>query len=197
MAVMSPAEITQILQEWRSGNQVALDRLMPIVYDELHALASRQLAHEWRAGRLQTTVVVNEAYIKLFGQRDVDWQNRGHFFAIAAQIMRRILIDHARHERRDKRGGDAVHVEIEAASLVANEAPVDVVDALALDDALQKLEQLDSRQGRIVELRFFGGLTLEETAAAMGISTGTVKREWALAKGWLHRELTGRAESPG
>src|SRR5436190_19021333 len=116
MSAMSPAEITQILQEWQAGSQVALDRLIPLVYAELHTLASRQLSHEWRAGRLQTTVVVNEAYIKLFGQREVDWQNRGHFFAIAAQIMRRILIDHARREGRHKRGGDAQHVDLDTAA---------------------------------------------------------------------------------
>jgi RNA polymerase sigma factor (TIGR02999 family) len=156
-------------------------------------IASRQLAREWRHDRLQTTVVVNEAYLKLFGQREVDWQNRGHFFAIAAQLMRRILVDHARRELREKRGGGFVHVELNDANVKAIDTPIDAIDALALDDALQKLEQLDPDQGRIVELRFFGGLTVEETAAALNISTATVKREWALAKGWLYRELTGDA----
>src|SRR5919108_1945655 len=186
----SPSQITQMLQEWQDGSQEALHRLIPPVYDELHALASRQLAREWRHDRLQTTVVVNEAYMKLFGQREVDWQNRGHFFAIAAQLMRRILVDHARREQREKRGGDAVRVELDDA--VATTAPpgVDAVDALALDRALQKLEELDPDQAKVVELRFFGGLTVEETAAALGISPATVKREWATAKGWLYRELT-------
>jgi len=188
-----PSEITRLLREWQSGSREAFDQLMPLVYDELHTLASRQLAHEWRHGRLQTTVVVSEAYLKLFGQRQVDWQNRGHFFAIAAQLMRRILVDHARHELRGKRGGAAFHVGLEDAMTTPDEAPVDAVEALALDRALQKLETLDALQGKIVELRFFGGLTVEETAAAIGISSGTVKREWALAKGWLHRELTGGA----
>jgi RNA polymerase sigma-70 factor (ECF subfamily) len=187
---LSPAEITRILHEWQSGSCEALDRLMPLVYNELHALASRQLSREWRHDRLQTTVVVNEAYVKLFGQREVDWQNRGHFFAIAAQLMRRILVDHARHEQREKRGGEAVHVGLDDA-MAASSPPVDAVDALALDRALQKLEQLDPDQARIVELRFFGGLTVEETAAVTGVSPATVKREWALAKGWLYRELGG------
>jgi RNA polymerase sigma factor (TIGR02999 family) len=191
-----PLDITRLLHEWQSGSREAFDRLIPLVYDQLHALASRQLAHEWRHGRLQTTVVVSEAYLRLFGQREVDWQNRGHFFAIAAQLMRRIVVDHARHGLREKRGGEAVHVALEnaEAAVAPGSAPgVDVVDAIALDRALQKLEALDPFQGRIVELRFFGGLTVEETAAALATSTGTVKREWALAKGWLHRELTGGA----
>ena len=185
-----PDEITRILREWQSGDAEALERLVPVVYEELRVLASRQLAHEWRHNRLDTTVVVNEAYLKLFGQREVDWQNRGHFFAIAAQLMRRILIDHARRHLRDKRGGGAIHValhEVEA----ANPTKVDTLDALAVDRALRKLEQVDSAQGRIVELRFFGGLTVEETAAVVGTSPTTVKREWALAKAWLYRELTG------
>ena len=187
----TPAEITRILHEWQGGSRDALDRLMPIVYNELRAIASRQLAREWRHDRLQTTVVVNEAYLKLFGQRELDWQNRSHFFAIAAQLMRRILVDHARRELREKHGGGAVHVELSDAKTKPMESPIDVVDALALDAALQRLEQLDPDQGRIVELRFFGGLTVEETAAALNISPATVKREWAMAKGWLYRELTG------
>jgi RNA polymerase sigma-70 factor, ECF subfamily len=188
-----PAEITRMLHEWQAGSRDALDRLMPIVYNELRVIASRQLAREWRHDRLQTTAVVNEAYLKLFGQRAVDWQNRSHFFAIAAQLMRRILVDHARRELREKHGGGFVHVELNDAYVKAVDTPIDLVDALALDSALQKLEQLDPDQGRIVELRFFGGLTVEETAAALNISEATVKREWALAKGWLYRELTGDA----
>jgi RNA polymerase sigma factor (TIGR02999 family) len=185
-----PAEITRILHEWQAGSREALDRLMPIVYNELRTLASRQLAREWRHDRLQTTAVVNEAYVKLFGQREVDWQNRGHFFAIAAQLMRRILVDHARRELREKRGGSSLPVALDD-RLPAPAESVDVVDALDLDRALQKLEDLDPDQGRIVELRFFGGLTVEETATVLGISPATVKREWAIAKGWLYRELTG------
>jgi RNA polymerase sigma factor (TIGR02999 family) len=187
----SPDDVTRILHEWKGGNREALDRLIPIVYEELRTIASRQLAREWRHDRLQTTTVVNEAYVKLFAQREVDWQNRGHFFAIAAQLMRRILVDHARRELREKHGGGVIHVELSDALSTAAEPSLDVLDAVALDAALQKLEALDPDQGRIVELRFFGGLTVEETAAALGISPATVKREWAVAKGWLYRELTG------
>ena len=186
----SPAEITRILHEWQAGSREALDRLMPIVYDELKTLASRQLAHEWRQDRLQTTAVVNDVYVKLFGQRDVDWQNRGHFFAVAAQIMRRILVDHARRQRRERHGGKVVCVELNEA--IATPAPLDALDTLALDRALERLEQLDPGQGRLVELRYFAGLTIEETAAVLGVSQATVKREWAIAKSWLFRELTGK-----
>lgn len=185
----APTRITRLLQEWQHGSREAFDALVPIVSSELHALASRQLSREWRPDRLQTTVVVNETYLKLFGQREIDWQNRGHFFAIAAQLMRRILVDHARHHLREKRGGRSVRVELDDA-LAAPTDPIDAVDALDLDRALQRLEQLDPEQGRIVELRFFGGLTVEETASVLGRSPATIKREWALAKGWLYRELT-------
>jgi RNA polymerase sigma-70 factor, ECF subfamily len=181
-------QITRLLHEWQDGSRHAFDRLMPLVYNELHTIASRQLAHEWRHDRLQTTVVLHEAYLKLFGQRDVNWQNRGHFFAIAAQVMRRLLVDHARYGLRGKRGGNGVPLELDT-GLEAPGQPIDAVDALDLDRALGKLEQLDPTQARIVELRFFGGLTIEETATALGSSPATVKREWALAKGWLHREL--------
>jgi RNA polymerase sigma-70 factor (ECF subfamily) len=189
MTAPPPAEITRILHEWQGGSREALDRLIPIVYDELKTLAARQLAHEWRHDRLQTTVVVNEAYVKLFAQREVDWQNRGHFFAIAAQVMRRIIVDHARHQLRDKHGGGLVSVELNEA--IPAPAPMDRIDTLALERALQKLEALDPDHGRLVELRYFAGLTIEETAAALGVSTGTVKREWTIAKSWLYRELSG------
>jgi len=155
----SPADVTRILHEWKDGNREALDRLIPIVYDELRTIASRQLAREWRHDRLQTTTVVNEAYVKLFAQRQVDWQNRGHFFAIAAQLMRRILVDHARRELREKHGGGAIHVELSDALSKPAEPSLDVLDAVALDSALQKPEALDPDQGRIVELRFFGRLS--------------------------------------
>lgn len=184
------AQITRLLHEWKSGSQDALERLVPLVYPELHTLAARQLKREWRHDRPQTTAIVNEAYVKLFGQRDVDWQNRGQFFAIAAQLMRRILVDHARRHLRQKRGGGEIPVELDDA-FAAPAMGLDAVTALDLDRALQKLEQLDPEQGRIVEMRFFAGLTVEETAAALDMSPATVKREWALAKGWLHRELTG------
>jgi RNA polymerase sigma-70 factor, ECF subfamily len=188
------AQITRLLHEWQGGSQDALNHLVPLVYDELHLLASRQLSREWRHDRPQTTVIVNEAYLKLFGQRQVDWQNRGQFFALAAQLMRRILVDHARRNLRQKRGGGGLPVELNE-QLPAADAAVDSVDALDLDRALSKLEALDPDQARIVEMRFFGGLTVEETAAALGVSPATIKREWAIAKGWLYRELTGDSGS--
>lgn len=189
------ADLTRLLHQWKAGDREAIDRLMPLVYNELHALASRQLAGEWRHNRLQTTAVVSEAYLRLFGQHSVDWQNRGHFFAIAAQLMRRILVDHARRERRGKRGGEAVPVALDEA-MAAAAAPLDAVDALDLDRALQKLDALDPDAARLVELRFFAGLTIDETAAALDVSPATVKREWAVVKGWLHRELTGGSSDP-
>lgn len=189
------AEITSLLQEWQAGSPEAFQRVVPLVYDDLKAIASRQLAREWRHQRLQTTVVVNEAYLRLFGQREVDWQNRGHFFAVAAQLMRRILVDHARRERRQKRGGAGVAVALDERLPEAPEA-ADAVDTLDLDRALSKLEAIDPDAATIIELRFFGGLTLEETAAVTGTSVATVKREWALAKGWLYRELSGAAPPP-
>jgi RNA polymerase sigma factor (TIGR02999 family) len=192
----SPSNVTRLLQEWQAGNREALDQLIPIVYSELRLLASRQLAGEWRSDRLQTTALVNEAYVKLFAQRQIDWQNRGHFFAIAAQLMRRILIDHARRGLREKRGDAGMRVGLEDVAGVPTEPSVDPVDILALDRALQKLETLDPHVARIVELRFFGGLTVEETAAAIGKSPATVKREWALAKGWLYKELSGESAPP-
>lgn len=191
-----PAEITQLLQRWQDGSRDAFDRLIPLVYEELHVLASRQLIREWRADRPQTTAVVHEAYVRLFGQRDIDWQNRGHFFAIAAQLMRRILVDHARRQLRQKRGAGLAATEVPD-TLPAAAPAVDAVDALDLDRALQKLERLDPDQGRIVELRFFAGLTVEETAAALKVSPATVKREWAIAKGWLLRELGGHSWPDG
>jgi RNA polymerase sigma-70 factor (ECF subfamily) len=187
---VSPAHITQLLHEWQGGSRDAFEQLVPLVQGELRTLASRQLSREWRHDRLQITAIVNETYLKLFDQREVDWQNRGHFFAIAARLMRRILIDHARHQTRHKRGGTAVPEALDA-SIPGPPLTVDAVDVLDLDRALTRLEEIDPDQARIIELRFFGGLTVEETAAALSVSPATVKREWALAKGWLFRELTG------
>jgi len=184
-------DVTRLLQEWRSGRPDALDRLMPLVYDELHLIASRHMSREWRVGALQTTALINEAYLKLLGQREVDWQSRAHFFAIAATVMRRILVDNARREHSVKHGGGVAPLPLDEALPLADRLTVDTVDALALDAALRKLEAIDPAQGRIVELRFFGGLTIEETAAAIGASTATVKREWTLAKGWLYAQMTG------
>lgn len=189
-------DVTQLLQQWRDGREGALERLMPLVYAELHVIASRHMAREWRTTIYQTTALVSEAYMKLVGQREVHWQNRAHFFAIAAQLMRRILVDNARRELRPKHGGGHVSASLQDAEAVAAEDPaVDRIDALALDDALRRLEALDPGPARVVELRFFGGLTVEETAAVMGVSDATVKREWAIAKGWLYRELSGDREA--
>ena len=182
-------DVTRLLQEWRNGSREALDRLMPLVYAELRAQAARHLSR--RAHRsLQTTALVHEAYVKLVDQHSVQWQNRAHFFAIAAQLMRRIIVDDARYRLRAKRGAGAIMEGIDDLAVPAPSPAVDTVDALALDRALQELEQLDPDQARIVELRFFGGLTLEETATVLDISPSTVKREWAIAKGWLYRALT-------
>jgi len=188
-------DITRLLREWQGGSAEALDRLMPLVYDELHTLASRYLSRERREHTLQTTALVNEAYLKLAGQREVDWQNRAHFFGIAAQLMRRILVDHARRDSRAKRGGHALHLSLDDADPSSPPAPVDAIDVYALDRALSRLEALDPQQGRVVELRFFGGLTIEEAAVVMGLSSATIKREWVVARAWLYRELTEEAAS--
>ena len=184
-------DVTRLLQEWRAGSRAALEQLMPLVYDELHVIAARHMAREWRVSVYQTTALVSEAYMKLVGQREVEWQNRAHFFAIAAQVMRRILVDNARRELRVKHGGGAAAASLDEASESTAVEGIDRVDAVALDRALHKLEAIDPDQARIVELRFFGGLTVEETAEVVGVSPATVKREWAVAKGWLYREITG------
>jgi RNA polymerase sigma factor (TIGR02999 family) len=185
---LSADEITGLLQQWRGGNRDAFDRLIPIVYDQLRVIASRRAGREWRDNALHTTALVNEAYLRLLGQRSVDWQNRAHFFAIAARLMRRIVVDAARRRLTRKRGSGDVAVPLD--DLPAAEPSVETVDILALDVALGELERLDPDQGRLVELRFFGGMTVDETAEVLGVSPATVKREWALAKGWLHRALT-------
>jgi RNA polymerase sigma factor (TIGR02999 family) len=190
-----PAYITRLLQEWQNGSQDAFDRLVPLVYNELRALASRQLTREWRHDRLEITAVVTEAYLRLLDQREVDWKSRGHFFAIASQLMRRVLIDHARLRTREKRGGIQTPAELNEAVTVPDTHALDAVDVLDLDRALTKLEALDAAQARIIELRFFGGLTIEETAHALALSPTTVKREWAVARGWLYRELTRQAQA--
>jgi RNA polymerase sigma factor (TIGR02999 family) len=188
----SAVDITQLLRDWQGGDRGALDRLMPLVYDELHLIARRHLARERPERTLQTTALVNEAYMKLVDQRKVDWQNRAHFFALAARLMRRIVLDDARRRQREKRGGDAIQVPIDSMEVSAPTAPVDAMDVLELDRVLTELEALDADQGRLVELRFYGGLTIEETAGVMGVSTATIKRDWAMAKAWLYRALTDR-----
>ena len=189
-------EITALLRDWQTGDRDALDRMIPLVYRELHVMASRLMSREWRNGTIQTTGLVNEAYLKLVDQRQVDWQGRAHFFAIAAQVMRRILLDAARRRMREKRGGGAVQLVIDDLPVATRAAPVDAIDVLAIDRALRDLEQLDADQAKMVELRFFGGLTIEETSAVLGVSPATVKREWAVAKGWLYLALTSGPGQP-
>jgi RNA polymerase sigma-70 factor (ECF subfamily) len=183
-------EITLWLREWSSGKEDALDTLMPIVYAELHRQATRYLRRERISHTLQATALINETYLKLIDQRAVNWQNRAHFFGIAAQAMRRILVDHARSRHRNKRGGAAEDLPLEAAEFTASPAGPNV-DLVALDTALTRLADLDERQSRVVELRFFSGMSVEETAEALGVSPATVKNEWRTAKAWLFQELNG------
>ena len=190
-------QITELLRDWRSGSEQALDRLMPIVYDALRAIASRHLARERRDGTLATTALVHEAYVRLVDQREVDWQNRAHFFAIAARVMRRIVVDEARRRKRAKRGSGVTPVQIESAEDLGGSGGLEIVDVLALDRALTDLEAMDPQQGRVVELKFFGGLTAEEIAAVMNTSTRTVKREWSVARAWLYRALQEGATPDG
>jgi RNA polymerase sigma factor (TIGR02999 family) len=188
MSAFTPEQVTQMLVDWGNGDKTALDRLMPLVYDELRRLARHYMRRERAGHTLQTTALVNEAYMRLVDQRDVRWQNRAHFFAIAAQLMRRILVDQARKRHNTKRGGDLRKVSLDEAALVAEERGADVI---ALDEALKELEAIDERKSKVVELRFFGGLNIEETAEVMAISPATVQREWSMAKAWLYREISG------
>jgi RNA polymerase sigma factor (TIGR02999 family) len=183
----SPPQVTQLLKAWGNGDEAARDELMTLVYEELHRLAHQYLKRERPGHTLQTSALVNEAFVKLIDQKDVRWQNRGHFFAIAAQLMRRILVDHARIRRAAKRGGSASPVSLDDALVISNERSAEVV---ALDEALTALATVDERKSQIVELRFFGGLSIEETAEVLAVSPGTVMRDWTLAKAWLRREMT-------
>jgi len=186
---VSAHQITAMLREWGGGNREALERLMPVVYSELHKQAKRYLRRERPNHTLQATALVNEAYVKLVNQREANWESRTHFFAIAAQAMRRILIDHARARHQEKRGGsDNLTLALEEAGLVITDERN--IDLLALDEALHLLAKIDEQQVRIVELRYFSGLSLDDTAVALGISRATVAREWNVAKTWLRRELT-------
>ncbi|MCP4654136.1 MAG: sigma-70 family RNA polymerase sigma factor [bacterium] len=188
-------QVTQLLKEWGAGSPQALGQLMPQVYDHVRDLAARALAHEPDAHTLQPTALVNEAYLRLAGRRSVRWKNREQFFGFLADLMRRILVDHARRQRAGKRGGDAARVGLGEIDVPALRSP----DLLALDDALRGLEAIDLRQCRIVELKFFVGLQDRETAEVLSISVKTVERQWRAAKAWLHRELTrsgSRAAAP-
>ena len=179
-------DVSAILRAWSDGDQRALDRLTPIVYDELRRLARRYMRQERPGHSLQTSALVNEAYMRLVDYKRMQWQNRAHFFAVSAQLMRRILVDHARR-RNLKRGGGLPHVSLEDAAVVGSETAADLV---ALDDAMNGLAQLDPRKVQVVEMRFFGGLSVEETAAVLKVSPVTVMRDWSSAKAWLYRELT-------
>ena len=180
------AAITRLLVDWRGGDQAALEQLMPLVHDELRRLARRHMAHERVGHTLQATALVNEAFVRLIDVRQVKWQDRAHFFAMSSRLMRRILVDFARSKGYQKRGGGAQKVSLDDALVVATEPGQDLV---ALDDALNALAAFDARKSQVVEMRFFGGLSVEETAEALNVSVDTVMRDWKLAKAWLQREL--------
>ena len=183
-------EITQLLAEWSDGNQSALDDLYPLVYDELHRLARRYMSRERKGHTLQTTALINEAYVRLVDQKNVHWANRSHFFAISAQIMRRILIDHARRHAYAKRGGGAQQVSLDEAAAVASGIGSEMI---RLDEALKTLAEMDPRRSQVVELRYFGGLNNEEIAGVLHVSENTVTRDWNMARAWLYQQLTESA----
>lgn len=182
------SEVTELLRNWSAGRQDARDELLGLVYEPLRAIAGRHLVREREGHTLQPTALVHELYLKLIDQRRVAWNDRAHFFAVAAQVMRRILVDHARRRKSDKRGGDMVPLTIGAALDVA--ASSETFDVVALDVALENLEKIFPQQARIVELRFYAGLTIDETAQVLGISAATISREWTMARAWLRRALT-------
>jgi|SRR5581483_3865637 len=186
MTAPSPQEVTQLLLAWRAGDQVALDQLMPLVYQELHRLAARYMRRENPGHTLQTSALVNEAFLRLIEHPQINWQNRAHFFGLAAQMMRHILLDHARGQARAKRGGGARQVSFDETAIVSGQRATELI---ALDDALNDLAKLDPGKSRLVELRFFGGLSNEEVAEVMGMSLRTVEREWRKAKIWLHHAI--------
>jgi RNA polymerase sigma-70 factor (ECF subfamily) len=186
MTILSADNLTGLLIEWRQGDKAALDKLTPLVYDEMRRLAHRYVRRERDGHTLQTTALVNEVYLRLAGQQNVEWQDRAHFFGVIAQVMRHILIDHARARHYAKRGGTAEHVPLEDADLMSAQRAAELV---ALDEALDELARLDRRKSRVVELRYFGGLSLEETAEVLEISVMTVRRDWRAAKAWLFRRM--------
>jgi RNA polymerase sigma factor (TIGR02999 family) len=189
MATLSADNVTELLIEWREGDKTALDKLTPLVYDELRRIAHRYARRERSGHTLQTTALVNEAYLRLAGTKNIGWQNRAHFFAVTAQVMRNVLIDHARRRLYAKRGGQAQQVPIDDVPLEMSEQRAD--ELIVLDEALSNLTKLDQRKARVVELRYFGGLSLEETAEVLGISLMTVRRDWRAAKAWLYKEVNG------
>jgi len=181
-------EVTELLKKWSDGDQTALETLMPVVYDELHRLAHQHMQRERPDHLLQTSALINEAYVRLVDQPLIQWENRAHFFGIAARLMRRILVDEARKRNSAKRGGAMIQVSLHEAMTVPEEQAANVI---ALDDALKSLETIDARQSEIVELRFFGGLSIEETAELLKVSPGTVMRDWTFARAWLRNEMSG------
>ena len=187
MAAPPLQDVTQLLRAWNNGEQEALAQLIPLVYHELHRLAHRYMGRERSAHTLQSTALVHEAYERLINLKDVDWKNRAHFFAVSAQVMRRILVDYARSRRYSKRGGEWRQVPLIEAVAVFRDSRTDIV---ALDDALQALSAIDPRKSRVVEMRFFGGLSIKETAEVLNVSEETVQRDWRLAKVWLLRQLS-------
>lgn len=186
MKALTADNLTGLLVEWSEGDKAALSRLMPLVYDELRRMAHRYVQRERDGHTLQTSALVNEAYLRLAGQQNVDWQNRAHFFGVTAQVMRHILIDHARRRRYAKHGGEVQQIPIED---VAEMSLQRASELIALEEALDELAKLDQRKSRVVELRYFGGLSLEETAAVLKISMMTVRRDWRAAKAWLYRRV--------
>jgi RNA polymerase sigma factor (TIGR02999 family) len=184
-----PTKVTGLLLKWRQGDDDALGRLIPLVYRELHQIARRHMRHERPGHSLQTTALVNEAYLRLVDAKDVAWSDRTHFLAVAARVMRRILVDDARSRGSQKRGGRLVKIAFDEALVITNEPPQGFA---ALDDALQALAVMDERKSRVIELRYFGGLTIEETASILDVSPDTVMRDWRLARAWLQREMQQR-----
>ncbi len=189
MRPVPPAEVTELLRRWSGGDVAARESLVPLVYDELRRLARYYLASQRSDHTLQSTAIVHEAYLRLAGRDNVHWENRSHFFAVAAQLMRRILVDHARKRNAAKRGGAHLTLLVDETVEPSSQRELDLV---ALDDALKALAELDERQSRIVELRFFGGLSIDDTSRILDISPATVKREWSTARAWLHEEISGR-----
>jgi RNA polymerase sigma-70 factor (ECF subfamily) len=187
MAIPATQEITQLLKAWSGGDLAALDQLTPLCYQELRRLAHRHMRRERMGHTMQTSALVNEAFLRLTDWENVEWQNRAQFFAMAARIMRNVLVDFARARRQAKRGGDVLRVSLATAALIPQNRSADII---ALDEALGALATLSERQSRVVELRFFGGLTIEEIAEVLKVSTGTVRRDWSLARAWLYRELS-------
>ena len=191
MMTVSKPGLTELLDDWRQGDLTAIEKLTPLIYDELRRIAHRYVQRERNGHTLETTALVNEAYLRLAGQKKIEWQNRAHFFAVTAQVMRHILIDHARRRRFLKHGGDAQQVSLSEAAMMSEQRAAELV---TLDEALDELARLDGRKSRVVELRYFGGLSLEETAEVLEVSLMTVRRDWRAAKAWLYRRIKNDAE---